>query len=96
MQLPLSLNNAALLHLTRGTCMPLDHIDAFDRQPPLLGKNSQDFALFPTIFPSDNVDEIILFDMPSCLWHNFCTRHTSFPLLSLLLKAFRALLVPVR
>src|SRR2546427_1757321 len=82
MQRSLTLNNAALLHLARGTSMPFDHIDAFDRQPPLLGKNSQDFALLPAIFPSDNFDEIVLFNMPSCLWNNFCACHNRFPLLS--------------
>jgi hypothetical protein len=64
MQLSFALNNAALLHLARGTRMPFDHIDAFDGQAPLLGKNSQDFALLPTIFTSDNFDEIVLFNMP--------------------------------
>src|SRR5437867_337854 len=76
MQLPLALNNATLLHLARGTRMPFDHIDAFDGQAPFLGENSQDFALLPTILPSNNFDEIILFNMPPCLWNNFCACHT--------------------
>lgn len=65
--------------------MPFDHVDAFDGQASLLGKNSQDFALLPTVFPGDNCDEIVLFNMPSCLWNNFCACHNRFPLLTLLL-----------
>src|SRR5712691_2131311 len=95
MQLPLALNNSALLHLARGTRMPFDHVDAFDGQPPLLRKNSQDFALLPTIFTSDNFDEIVLFNMPWCLWNNFRACHTVSLAISAS-NAFRALLAPVR
>src|SRR5438132_7805881 len=58
MQLPLTLNNPALLHLSRGTSMPFDHVDTFNSQTPLFGKNAQYFALFPTVFASDNLDNI--------------------------------------
>jgi len=58
------LNNAALLHLSRGTSMSFDHVDTLDSQTALLGKNAQYFALFPTIFTSDDFNKIVLFNMP--------------------------------
>src|SRR6266446_9557698 len=76
MQFPLMLNNSALLHLSRGTSMSLDHVDTLDSQTALLGENAQYFALFPTIFTSDNFDKIVLFNLPWCLQNNFCACHT--------------------
>src|SRR6266542_4947300 len=41
MQFPLMLNNFALLHLTRGTSMSLDHVDTLDGQTALLWKYAE-------------------------------------------------------
>jgi hypothetical protein len=64
MDLTLTLNDASLLGEPTGTHMTLDHVDFLDDNTSFIGMYPEDFATLAFVFASDNLDKIILADMP--------------------------------
>jgi hypothetical protein len=62
--LALTLNNASLLREPARSHVTLDHVDLLDDDPPFIGVHTEDLATLTFIFASNDLDEIILADMP--------------------------------
>jgi hypothetical protein len=62
--LALTLNNASLLREPTRSHVTLDHVDLLDDDPSFIGMHAEDLAPLTFIFASNDLDEIILADMP--------------------------------
>jgi hypothetical protein len=62
--LPLTLNDSPLLRQSTGPHMALDHVDLLDNDASFIGMHAEDFATLPFVFSGDDLDKIILADMP--------------------------------
>jgi hypothetical protein len=62
--LTLTLDNASLLREPTRSHVTLDHVDLLDDDPSFIGVHAEDLATLTFIFAGNDLDEIILADMP--------------------------------
>jgi hypothetical protein len=62
--LALTLDDPPLLGEATGSHMTLDQVDFFNDNAPFISMDTEDFATLASIFPSNNLDKVILANMP--------------------------------
>jgi len=62
--LAFTLDNPPLLGEATGSHMTLDHVDFFNDNAPFISVDAKDFTTLTAVFTSNDLDKIILADMP--------------------------------